>query len=119
MKQAAGIRLLAAIAFFLAASSSFQARATDGQPTLTFEEVFSLISSNLPGATAVDLSRAAALGLVNQLQPQVQLISADDTNSVKTAATSGIAIENSYAVIHLAALEGPVASEFKNAFQGL
>jgi len=119
MNYAKALSLLTAVVLLCGAERNFQAYATDGPPTLSYEEIFSLVSSNLPGAKSVELSRAAALGLINQLQPQVQLISADDTNSIKVAATRGTTVENSYAVIRLAGLEGTVVSEFKLAFQGL
>jgi len=119
MKHAVGIRFLAAIALLGAESRVDRACAADGQPALSFQEIFSLVSSNLPSANATELSRAAALGFVNQLQPQVQLISPDDMNPVKVAATKGTVVENAYAVIRLPALDGPVAAEFRQAFQGL
>lgn len=110
---------MAAYALIITGTIASGAGAANEQPALSFQEVFAIISSNLPSATPADLNRAAALGLINQLEPQVQLVTADDTNRVKSLPIKSSLIDNSYAVIRLSTLETPVSTEFKQAFQGL
>ncbi|MDB6037908.1 MAG: C-terminal processing peptidase [Verrucomicrobiales bacterium] len=118
MKQAGGLSVLAAVALLIAGADASWAGATN-EAALSYQEVFALISSNLPSAAPAELNRAAALGLINQLEPQVQLISGNDTNRVTSLPVKSSVIEKSYAVIRLSALEAPVATDFKLAFQGL
>jgi hypothetical protein len=119
MKQGAGMRILVAAALILAGVHRTLGGATNDQPALSYQEVLSLISSNLPGANSAELNRAAALGLINQLEPQVQLISPNETNRTKVATVKASVVENAYGVIRVGALEGSVSGDFKEAFKGL
>jgi hypothetical protein len=119
MKQPGAWMILAAGALLIAGTISSRGGATNQPAPLSYQEVFGLISSNLPGANTAELNRAAALGLINQLEPQVQLVLSNETNQTKSHPVKGSVIENSYAVIRLSSLETSVATEFKQVFQGL
>ena len=51
-----------------------------GEAPVKFEEIFSLVKSNIVGVSDADLSKAAAMGLIEKLQGKVELVEAGVAN---------------------------------------
>jgi len=89
-----------------------------------FEEVFSLVRSNLTGVSESDLSRAAALGLIEKLQGKVELTEGASASTSPVIAKTNI-LDGSFAYVRLnrtaAGMAAPIADFLKanKALKGL
>jgi hypothetical protein len=73
-----------------------------GEVPVKFDEVFSLIRSNVVGISEAELSKAAALGLVEQLQGKVDLVeSPSDAKNDLTLVTKTNLFDNSFGYIRV------------------
>jgi len=106
--------------FLLFLLSFAVSRGQDGKP-LNFEEVFSLIKTNLTDIPENELNRLAAIGLVKELGTKVQLVSTNDTNSTaQTDSISRKAIYNeSYGYIRINNFQPNLPNEFEKEFREL
>ena len=109
---------LATIAFaFL-----FVARCSSAEKPLDFKEVFEVLRANLPGVSEVELTNAAARGLISQLRPRVTLVAdAAVTNGVNTNLTAlrTATYDQSYGYLRLGAVVDGSAKRFNDALGGL
>ena len=98
------------------------ARAADApnQPSMQFEEVFSLVRAHLAGMQDAELSRVAAEGLIEKLGPRVTLVGAEsavgDTNSEPVLAKL---FDGSFGYLRVGRMVAGVDKEFNAALDGL
>jgi len=113
------LTLILGLLLALAESGNAGERAAGAQELPQFQEVYSLIGSNLSGVTETELNRAAVLGLVHQLRTQVILLtnapdarpSSGDDSLTKTAVFDG-----AYAYARLGGVRQGTAQAFLKAF---
>ncbi len=105
-----------ALAWLVFACSSHGA---ESQPSYNFQELFSLIRSNLAGLSPEDLNRAATLGLVDQLRGRVELIGgAGDTNVVRDQPIARTNIfDESFGYIRIGAVSEGLGVQFGNTLE--
>ena len=88
---------------------------------IRFQELFELLRDNLAGAKEADLNRAAVLGLLQQLGPQVSIVG--ESPAAATPKASGLlsaaVLENSYGYVRLGSLRSDLDKDFTKAFDGL
>jgi hypothetical protein len=112
---------------FFGLSVLVSAVAQEAKP-LRFQEVFNVVRTNLTDVSEEELSRAAALGLINQLGTKVQLV----TNNASAPSTPDEAIArrtvygNGYGYAQIRAVDDRLPGEFEkwlasgtNSFRGL
>lgn len=107
--------LIVALALFCTAFA-----AEESKP-LSFEEVYSLIKTNLSDVSSEELSRSAALGLIKELGTKVQLVTTNEPAPSEPAEPiSRRAVYNdSYGYIAIRALDERLPEEFQKAVQQL
>jgi C-terminal processing protease CtpA/Prc len=92
-----------------------------GDAPVKFEEVFGLVRSNLTGVSESELSRAAALGLIEKLQGKVELTDAATANASSVVAKTNV-LDGAFAYVRLnrtAAGAAQQISDFVKANKGL
>lgn len=93
----------------LAATPAFAA----GAPA-DFEEVYELIRTRAAGVTQSELERAAVAGLVNELQPRVQLVTNSAASSEQgNAGLNSSLFESSIFYVRIQAVEAPLPQALK------
>jgi hypothetical protein len=88
----------------------------------TFDEVISLVQSNLAGSTAADLDQRAVAGLLSELSPRVALVQDADA-PVPTALPQGV-VENalyrdSVGYVRLGVITKETAGQLRSCYQEL
>lgn len=116
------------LAFFVGtkAAAAAELKPTAGNsPSAQLPELLELLKTNLVGATAEQLNRAAVAGLVEQLSPRVSLMSSDETNGIKElhpargAAVTSTLHDRSFGYVRLASLKAETATAFSAAVGAL
>lgn len=101
----------------------FRSAGADTNAPLTFQEVYSLVKSNLAGVDESQLDRLALEGLLGQLHGKVTIITnvpvASDlqTNSTAPLLSKSSLVEGAYACLRVRRVEAGLADEFRSAFQ--
>ncbi len=88
--------------------------AAETKPPVIFQELYSLIRSNLVGMSPQDLDRAASLGLVEQLRGRVELLgNSNDTNAPvdRLIANTNI-FEDTYGYIRIGTVSSGLGLQF-------
>ncbi|HSH96460.1 MAG TPA: S41 family peptidase [Roseimicrobium sp.] len=101
----------------------FGAGAAETQKSVRFEEVYSLIKSNLPSLKPADLERDAVEGLMNQLRGKVALVDgkkdlAADPSSVKAIASTNI-FDGAYGMVRVGQVKAGLPAEVTAAVRAL
>ena len=104
------------ICFFLAAGMS-RADSTDSMPK--FQEVYEVLSTNLEGVNAAELDRAAVLGLIQQLGPRVNLVTAEAGSSNAAALAEVRVFDESFAYLRVASVTANLPEAFRAAYKQL
>ena len=89
-------------------------RAAETKPTANFQELYSLIRSNLVGLSPEDLNRAATLGLVDQLRGRVELLGGPtDTNAAtdRLVASTNL-FDDAYGYIRIGTVSQGLGEQF-------
>lgn len=75
---------------------------TRGEAPVKFEEIFSLVKSNIVGVSEADLSKAAAMGLIEKLQGKVELVEPGATShsSIELIAKTNV-FDGSFAYVRV------------------
>jgi len=96
------------------------ALAEENKP-LNFDEVYSLVKTNLTDLPEAELKSLAAIGLVKELGTKVQLVSTNDTNTVTHSdPVSRKSIFNeSYAYLRITDFQENLPAEFEKDFKEL
>ncbi len=98
------------------------AAAAEANPWPDFQEVYSLIRSNVPGLSAADLNRAAVAGLLDQLQNRVALVTnapgASPPASRPLLSKTEI-VEDAYAYLRLERVEAGASKAVAEAWKEL
>lgn len=89
-----------------------------GEP-IRLPELMDLLRTNLLGATADDLNRAAVEGLLGQLGPQVTVLGAGGDGTHAVPALSSALVERQYGYVRLARVGAGADREFAAAYQRL
>lgn len=111
------------LGFFLSARPANPGEHAAGGPELPrFQEVYSLIGSNLSGLGEAELNRAAVLGLLHQLRTQVILMT-NAPNGRPSSGTDSLSktaiFERAYAYARLGGVRPGTAPAFLKAFDQL
>src|SRR4051812_13651684 len=88
---------------------------------LNFEEIFSLVKTNLNEVPESELSRLAAIGLVKELGSKVQLVSTNETNAIaqgEPIARKAIYNE-SYGYLRISDFQSDLPAAFEKEFKEL
>jgi C-terminal processing protease CtpA/Prc len=109
---------LLALGLLLAAGAGPGAVRAAGEP-IRFSELMDLLRTNLLGATAADLNRAAVDGLLAQLDPQVTVAGAAGAETNAAPAVTSAVVDRNYGYVRLARLGAGADREFAAACQKL
>jgi C-terminal processing protease CtpA/Prc len=102
------------ICFFLAAGMS---RADSTDPMPKFQEVYQVLSTNLGGLNAGDLDRAAVLGLIHELGPRVNLVTAEAGSSSVAPLAVVRVFDESFAYFRVASVTANLPEAFRAAYK--
>ncbi len=98
------------------------AHADNDQKVPDFEELYSLVRSNLTGITDAELNRAAVEGFLSKLESRVRLADSPDSKSSRTngaATVTGSIYENSFGYIRVNSMSGDSDRAFLNTYEKL
>ena len=109
---------LLALGLLLAAGAVPRAARAAGEP-IRLSELMDLLRTNLQGATAADLNRAAVDGLLGQLGPQVTVVGAGGPETNGVPALASAVVDRNYGYVRLARLGAGLNREFAAACQRL
>jgi len=110
------------IAFLSSLAGPKPLRADNEQKVPDFEEVYSLVRSNLTGLSEADLNRAAVEGFLAKLDSRVRLAESPDSKPQGTnnaATVTGSLYETSFGYIRVNSLSGDSDRAFLNTYQKL
>ncbi len=122
------VGLLLALSLFLGPQPAAAAEsnpAAGNRAPAQLPELLELLKTNLVGASAEQLNRAAVAGLIEQLSPRVSLVGGDDTNVAKEphpargAAVVSTLHDRSFGYVRLATLKAETATAFSAAVGAL
>jgi hypothetical protein len=102
------------IGCFLAAGLS-RAAAAPSAPSL--QEVLQVLSTNLEGVNSTELDRAAALGLIHQLEPRVSLAAGEEASAKAAPVAEVCVFDKSFACIRVGAVTSSLPEAFRAAYQ--
>ena len=113
-----------ALAVLLAVGGSLRADPIPPQGTVPdFKEVYELLRTNLTGATAENLNRAAVEGLLSQFPGKVSLVgcAADGTAAPQGSPTlsKSVVVESNVAYLRVGCVEASLANELSAAYRAL
>lgn len=97
--------------------ASIAALSTRADAPVKFEEVFSLVRSNLTGLSEADLSKAAALGFIEKLGGKVELADPASTASNTPLVAKTNVFENSFVYIRLNRVAPGVGNQISDAIR--
>jgi hypothetical protein len=90
-----------------------------GAEPARFQEVHSLVQSNLAGLTAGELDQAALQGLLAQLDGRVNLVTNFLTDPKEPAISKNTVFDGAFAYVRVSRLDGAVAEAFSSTFTEL
>ncbi len=99
---------------FLAAGMS---RADPAPSMPNFQEVCQILSTNLAGASADELDRAAAKGLIHELEPRASLVAGGAACSNVAPLAEARVFDNSFAYFRAAAVTSNLPAAFQSAYR--
>ena len=113
-----------ALAAWFAAGGSLRADMIPPRgPAPDFKEVYELLRTNLPGATAENLNRAAIEGLLSQFPGKVSLVggAADGSAGLQggPALSKSVVIEGNVAYLRIGRVAASLADELSAAYRAL
>lgn len=112
-------RVFPALALALALAHG-QTRAEEVKPTLNFQEIFGLLSSNLAGFPRAEIEKAAAAGLISQLGGRVELVSEAAAPGAGAALlTRTNVFDGGYAYFRVGRVGEGLAAAFGEAFDSV
>jgi hypothetical protein len=85
-------------------------------PAPNFQEVYQVLSTNLEGVNAVELNRAAVLGLFCQLGPRASLVGSGAGSSKAAPLAEARVFDSSFAYIRVAAVNADLPEAFRAAY---
>ena len=97
-------------------------RVAANDQSLSFNEVYDLLRTNLTGVDEGGLNRAAVKGLLNQLESQVTVVGEPGGTNVAKAVPAGIRtamFEGAFGYIRVGSVEAGGGEKFKAAYQEL
>lgn len=90
---------------------------------LVFQEIYSLVRSNLAGVTPMELDKAALDGLLDQLQGQAMIVTNTPASTESGTNSTMIAVkkvyDDSFVYLRFTSVEKDAATAFTNALQSL
>jgi hypothetical protein len=102
------------ICFFLAAGLS---RADSTASIPKFQEVYQVLSTNLEGVNATELDQAAVLGLIHQLGPRVNLVTAEADSSNAAPLADVRMFDESFAYFRVDSVTANLPEAFRAAYK--
>ena len=97
--------------------ASLFALSARGDAPVKFEEVFSLVRSNLTGMSEAELSKAAALGLIEKLGGKVEISDPDSTASTGPLIASTNVFDKSFGYVRLNRVAPGVGDQIVDAIR--
>jgi carboxyl-terminal processing protease len=85
-------------------------------PGPDFQEVYQILSTNLEGIKAAELDRAAAQGLVHQLEPRVSVAAAETSSNNAAPLAEARVFDNSFACFRVASVTSNLPAAFRAAY---
>ncbi|MFO1502063.1 MAG: S41 family peptidase [Verrucomicrobiota bacterium] len=109
-------------AFALTTAISLSAADAASVAFPSFDEVYGVVRSNLTGASAEELNRAAVAGFLSQLQSRVTLVTNGAAASQAEAVplvSKATALEGAYGFLRVGRVDGGLAKAFRQAYDDL
>jgi hypothetical protein len=91
---------------------------TRGEVPVKFEEIFGLIRSNVVGVSEADLSKAAAIGLIEKLQGKVELVEPGANGNPSTDLIAKTNIFDGFAYVRLERVASGLGQKIAEAVKG-
>jgi hypothetical protein len=107
---------------FTSSRAQVSASETNSPPAPPFSDIYSLVRSNLAGATDAQLNQAAVLGFLSRLQPEVSLVTNGMKESNGTSApllTRTTVFDGAYAYLRVGRVAPDLAKALRTSLDGL